>query len=72
MCFVQQPGERLILFPLRRDMNRREMKSTIPHRLPKSTSGPQGAYSGWDRHRLLFILQVGKGLLASKAKRIQN
>lgn len=53
-CFAQQPGKNLILFPLRRDMNRKEMKSTIPHSLPKSASDIRRVYSGRDRHCLLF------------------
>lgn len=41
MLPVQLPGESLLLFPLRRDMTKREMKSTIPPVLPRPTSDPQ-------------------------------
>lgn len=70
--FVQEPGERLLLILLRRDINRREMKSTIFHSLPKSTSDLQRIYSGWDWYCLLFILQVGEGLLTPEANHIQT
>lgn len=72
MCFIQQPGERLLLILLIRDMNRRELKSRIFHSLSKSPSDPQRIYSGWDSYCFLFILQVGEGLLTSGANCIQN
>lgn len=65
-CFLQQPGERLVLFHLRRDMYRKEVKSAVHHSLPKYTADPRRMYSGWGGCCLLLISQVGKGSLALK------